>query len=410
MNEYQYQAKEKKSFLTTPSVTVPDGYNPYRDDLSLIKEVATDFPDALQGVNPLPNEDAFAHSGRLASEWKFIRSEAFKRLKKSALWMSLMLLMYLGIYYSISFFASMLLSVLPADPIVTEIANNVFSISMYALIFPAVIITANIGHKHKTYTFFKRPQVSKGFICKWCVIALGMTYFVSFVFQFIFSVLEAMGMYINDLSSPIPEHPLGLVFYFITVSVLAPIFEEILFRGIFLTHNLKFGCMFASVITGIFFGLIHQNHEQMFYAAVLGVIFAYMDIKAGSIIPSIIAHASVNTFSFIATLLLHFTNYNETMTDPSIRLDGSPVALLLLGMLDYVVYALILTSIILIIVEFTKNRSALNLPKGDSGLTASEKGFTFYLSPTVICIILVLIVCIITVSFLPLEQILSYIL
>ena len=407
MNEYPI--KEKKSLLKTPSVTVPSGYNPYRDDISVIKEVASDFPDALQGVAPLPNEDAFAHSVRLASEWKFLRSNAFKKLKKSSLWMSLALLMYLGIYYSISIFASMLLSALPADLVITDVYNNVLSIAMYVLIFPAVIITANIGHKHKTYTFFQKPQVSKGFVCKWCVIALGMTYLVSFVFQFIFSVLEAMGMYINDLSSPIPEHPLGLVFYFITVSILAPLFEEILFRGIFLTHNLKFGCLFSSVVTGIFFGLIHQNHEQMFYAAVLGVIFAYMDIKAGSVIPSIIAHAAVNTFSFIATLLLHFTNYNDTMTDPSVKLDGSPVAIMLLGMLDYVVYALILTSIVLVIVEFTKNRSALDLPKGDSGLTSSEKGLTFFLSPSMIAVILVLIICIITVSFLPLEQILSYI-
>ena len=409
MNEYQYQVKEKKSFLKTPSVTVPNGYNPYRDDLSVIKEVATDFPDALQGVEPLPSEDAFTHSVRLSAEWKFLRSEAFKRLKKSSLWMSLMILMYLGIYYSISILVSVLLSVLPAEPIITDIANNVFSIAMYSFIFPAVIITANIGHRHKTYTFFKRPQVSKGFVCKWCVIALGMTYLVSFVFQFIFSVLEAMGMYINDLYSPVPEHPLGLVFYFVTVSIIAPIFEEILFRGIFLTHNLKFGCLFSSVVTGIFFGLIHQNHEQMFCAAVLGVIFAYMDIKAGSVIPSIIAHAAVNTFSFIATLLLHFTNYNDTMADPSLKLDGSPLALMLLGILDYVVYALILTSIVLVIVEFTKNRSALNLPKGDSGFSSSEKVFTFFLSPSMIAVILVLIVCIITVSFLPLEQILSYI-
>ncbi len=407
MNEPQYNAQEKKSLLQTPSVTVPDGYNPYRDDISLIKEVASENPDALLGVKPLPNEAPVSHFNRINSEWRFLRSEAFKKLKKSALWMSLMILMYLGIYYSMNIIAGMLVSVLPNDPLVAAFANNIFGLAMYVFIFPAIIITANIGHRHKTYTFFAKPQVSSGFTLKWCVISLGLTYLVSFVFQFIFSVLEALGMYINDLSSPVPEHPLGLVFYFVTVSLLAPILEEILFRGVFLTHNLKFGCMFASVVTGIFFGLIHQNHEQMFYAAVLGVVFAYMDIKAGSIIPSIIAHASVNTFSFIITLLLHFTNYNETMADPTVKLDGPAPVLLLIGLFDYVVYALILVSIVLIIVEFNKNHSALVLPKGDSGLTASEKGLTFFLSPTMIAIILVLIGCITVVSFLPLEQIIS---
>lgn len=409
MNEYQYLEKEKKSLLKTPSVTVPDGYNPYRDDLSVIKEIAADYPNALQGVAPLPSEDAFTHTLRLNAEWKFLRSESFKRLKKSALWMSLAILMYLGIYHTVGYLANIILSVLPSDPVIIDIFENVLIIAIYVLVFPAVIITANIGNKHKTYTFFQKPQVSKGFTCKWCVIALGIAYFISFVFQYIFSVLEAMGMYINDLSSPIPEHPLGLVLCFISLSIFAPILEEILFRGIFLTHNLKFGCLFSSIATGIFFGLIHQNHEQMFYAAVLGVIFAYMDIKAGSIIPSIIAHASINTFSFIVTLLLRFTNYNDTMIDPSLKLDGSPVAIMLLGLLDYVVYALILTSIILVIVEFTKNRSALNLPKGDSGLTASEKGFTFFLSPPIIVVTLLLIIFTITMSFLPLEQLLSYI-
>ena len=231
------------------------------------------------------------------------------------------------------------------------------------------------------------------------MISLGATYAVAIVGDILFEYIKIFGVNVNDLSQPIPDTPLGLFIYFLTVVIGAPIFEEILFRGIFLTHHMKYGCWHAIIVSGILFGLIHQNHQQMFFAAALGIIFGYIDVKAGSIIPSVIAHVTVNLYSFIMTLTLYFTNYNETLAEPSIAFDGPAAVIMLSGILNMLVYALILLSAGLLIYEIKRNRSDFELPKGDSFLTEKEKFWSFWSHPVMVVLLVLLALFIYFISF-----------
>jgi len=216
-----------------------------------------------------------------------------------------------------------------------------------------------------------------------------------------------MGVYVNDLTSELPTDATGLVIYFLAVVICAPIFEELLFRGPILAINLKFGGMFASIVSGLLFGLIHQNHQQMFYAMVLGFIFSFIDIKAGSITPSIIAHMAVNGYSFINVFFLSFTNYNEIIGNPDAKLEGPQFALLLSGIMNTMVYLFIITAIILLIFEFIHNREHFFLSKGDNLLTEGEKNKIFFSTPTAIIMLVLLFLTIAVNSFVNVEAIMS---
>ena len=85
----------------------------------------------------------------------------------------------------------------------------------------------------------------------------------------------------------LPKFLLGIL----TVAILPAICEEFAHRGLLLQGTRKlWGYKMAIVISSVFFGLMHLNIQQFFFATVLGILMAYVDICAGSILPSIIMH------------------------------------------------------------------------------------------------------------------------
>ncbi len=94
----------------------------------------------------------------------------------------------------------------------------------------------------------------------------------------------------------------------ITVALLAPIGEELAFRGMGLhfAENVLSGkksYVFAVLFTALCFGLYHGNVVQFCYAFIIGIVLAVVAIWYESIIPTIIIHISVNTSSYILSVI-----------------------------------------------------------------------------------------------------------
>lgn len=97
-----------------------------------------------------------------------------------------------------------------------------------------------------------------------------------------------------------------------TLTLFAPIYEEILFRGIILSGLIyMYGTLCAVVITSILFGIWHirsiffmskkKTLSQMIYTSVfLGPIFALLTIYTGSIWSAVILHFLNNLFAPVA--------------------------------------------------------------------------------------------------------------
>lgn len=80
----------------------------------------------------------------------------------------------------------------------------------------------------------------------------------------------------------------------IYVSLLAPIFEEMFCRGFLLQTFKKYGTIFAMFMSGLIFGLIHQNLFQLTYTVIFGIALAMITVSTKSIVPSLIAHIIMN--------------------------------------------------------------------------------------------------------------------
>lgn len=97
----------------------------------------------------------------------------------------------------------------------------------------------------------------------------------------------------------------GLVIELISVAVLPAFLEEFFFRGVILTELLPFGKGFAIIASALFFATAHGSIEQILFSFSYGVIFAYIAISSGSILPGIIIHFCNNAY---ATILGYLEN------------------------------------------------------------------------------------------------------
>ena len=80
--------------------------------------------------------------------------------------------------------------------------------------------------------------------------------------------------------------------------LVAPLTEEIVFRGIVLKGLLAHGSQNRAIIwSAILFGLIHLNPWQLPAAFILGLVFAHWVIQTGSLWPAILGHALHNLLS-----------------------------------------------------------------------------------------------------------------
>jgi uncharacterized protein len=95
----------------------------------------------------------------------------------------------------------------------------------------------------------------------------------------------------------------------VLVCVLAPIAEELLFRGFMFATLLRWrGPWPAAIVVGLLFGAIHAFGTPallLIPLAVLGFLFSVLRWKTGSILPTIGLHAVNNSLAFAS--LLHWT-------------------------------------------------------------------------------------------------------
>ena len=117
--------------------------------------------------------------------------------------------------------------------------------------------------------------------------------------------------YVIDLNGVLkPESLSGYLLLFIAVVIIAPLGEELLFRGFFqkvLEDNWK-DITRSVLVTALIFSFIHMNPFWFAQIYILGILLGFLAWKTNSIIPPLILHSLNN----LIALVLSFTTNNET--------------------------------------------------------------------------------------------------
>ena len=101
----------------------------------------------------------------------------------------------------------------------------------------------------------------------------------------------------KQLLETIISQPMG----YIIIGLLAPIAEEMVFRGAILRVLLKFtkNPWSAIVISAFIFGIIHGNIPQFIHAFIIGLLLGWTYYRTGSILPGIVFHWVNNSTAFL---------------------------------------------------------------------------------------------------------------
>lgn len=116
---------------------------------------------------------------------------------------------------------------------------------------------------------------------------------------------------------------------FLYIGLLAPIFEEILFRGLMMRSLEPYGKRFAMFASALFFGLFHGNPVQTPYAIVVGLVLGYTAMEY-NVVWAMVLHL-INNLFFSDTLprLLSHLPYEL----PDIVLWGIVIAMTLVAVI-----------------------------------------------------------------------------
>lgn len=125
-------------------------------------------------------------------------------------------------------------------------------------------------------------------------------------------VYEHIGLEMDETTGRIFEGLLKEPWGYVAVGILAPLTEEVVFRGAILRTLLgmmsKRNHWVAIMISAAIFGAVHGNAAQFVNALLMGLLLGWMYYRTRSLVPGILLHWVNNTMAYILTNLLPQTD------------------------------------------------------------------------------------------------------
>ena len=125
-------------------------------------------------------------------------------------------------------------------------------------------------------------------------------------------VYEQIGLEMDETTGRIFEGLLKEPWGYVAVGILAPLTEEVVFRGAILRTLLgmmsKRNHWVAIMISAAIFGAVHGNAAQFVNALLMGLLLGWMYYRTRSLVPGILLHWVNNTMAYILTNLLPQTD------------------------------------------------------------------------------------------------------
>ena len=164
----------------------------------------------------------------------------------------------------------------------------------YILAQLAVAIGVAVTVKYKKLNLRKTFPVK----CrpKYFLIALllifGLVFSLGHINEYALKLVKLINPAYVERASYLPDLSGGLVVpAILVIAVLPAICEEALFRGVILNScECGMGTIRTVFIVGFCFSLFHGSPEQTVYQFIAGCTFAFVAIRAGSILPTVLMH------------------------------------------------------------------------------------------------------------------------
>ena len=195
---------------------------------------------------------------------------------------------------------AVMISTVPIDLWLNRFANEEMSMFLYSILSMGIsFCIINTMRKQHTNNSSFDLTIKNKWIIPFLIIGSSAS---------ILGIVAPIVMWI-----PIPEFlrntvlSTGIQTTFLTffiIAIVAPIFEELIFRGIILDGLLKrYTPITAIVVSSILFGIVHLNPWQFITGLAIGFFSGWVYYKTRSVLPSIIIHVSSNASVFLMSYI-----------------------------------------------------------------------------------------------------------
>lgn len=221
-------------------------------------------------------------------------AENLARVLKKATLALLYIIIYFGLMYLLSFELALLQEDGENYSGVITILASLAAVGLYGVIFYLRDVKVN------RYIRVKRVSVLDGVITFTMAIGFRMLTGAYFVWAENIAVLKesldkAQESYnFNTMTS------FSIITVVFSVCIVAPVFEEILFRGLVQRELMNIMPPFGAIaVQGVLFGIAHAVLAQSVFAAVYGVILGVIYYKTKNILVVMLAHMFFNLSSVL---------------------------------------------------------------------------------------------------------------
>jgi abortive infection protein len=173
----------------------------------------------------------------------------------------------------------------------------IYGLTAYILDIPMIYYFIR-NNKKKKYFVTKEKMNIGSFIGCFALMAL-ITAIIGII-----SLVFKLKIESND-NSILPDYPtLYLNMTLFSTIIIAPIIEEMIFRGVIMNDLKEYGYKTAIIINSVLFGLAHTEIEKVIITIFLGIIFSYVAYRY-SLRYSILLHMVWNLNSSIGSIFYY---------------------------------------------------------------------------------------------------------
>ncbi len=228
-----------------------------------------------------------------------------EKLKKESSNIHLSLFLYLIISYAVVISVTVITAfILPEDKYATLATDSAFNIALsivaqYLVGFPIFILIMRSFSKPAT-PLKEKMKLSELATLTLIAEALMLTGSIvgNYLNQIIGNIFNIQPE--NSLDTMLDGTPIWLIV--VSVVILAPIVEEIIFRKMIIDRLSRFGGTLAVVVSSVAFALIHTNLYQFPYALAVGILLGYVYLRSGEVKYTIVIHMIMNFLGSVAIL------------------------------------------------------------------------------------------------------------
>ena len=184
--------------------------------------------------------------------------------------------------------------------------------SVFASLIPGLVYLAASGYKLRDS--FKNTYVKPMLLIPLVLMGMGLAMVANRLAEVFINNISIFGFENHAGSVDVSaKDPFEFVLSIIAIAVVPAFAEEFVFRGIVLGSLKRYGRAFAIVVSSIMFGAMHSNTTQIVFAFILGLAFAFTDIVADSVLPSVIIHFLNNFFATLSDSLVNQGLIDKTL-------------------------------------------------------------------------------------------------